>query len=97
MTQAILRLRKLLSSVVPIKRCNLHIILSLKNLQIILSDLSNTGITDKSSGLFGSIERRYFVKLINDHSFRINGLTPTRNFVLKLKPRYILWKILIMN
>ncbi|BAY94255.1 MULTISPECIES: hypothetical protein [unclassified Tolypothrix] len=73
MTQAILRLRKLLSSVVPIKRCNLHIILSLKNLQIILSDLSNTGITDKSSGLFGSIERRYFVKLINDHSFRING------------------------
>ncbi|BAY32137.1 hypothetical protein NIES2107_40230 [Nostoc carneum NIES-2107] len=73
MTQTILKVRKLLSYVVPVKYCNLYLILSLENLQAILSDLSNTGIVDRSPGLFGSIERRYFVKLINNTSFRING------------------------
>lgn len=73
MTQAILKLRNLFSYVVPFKRCHLYITLSLENLQIILLDLSNTGIIDRTPGLFGSIERRYFVKAINNNSFRLNG------------------------
>ncbi len=73
MKKAILKLKKLFSCFFPYQRFNLYVPISSENVQKILLDLSSTGIVEKSSGLFGSIERRYFVQLKNNCYFKIDG------------------------
>ncbi|BAY09136.1 hypothetical protein [Calothrix sp. NIES-2098] len=83
MKKTILKLRKFFSSFVPYKRCHLHLPISSDNFQQILLNLANTGIVDSSPGLFGSIEKRYFVKLRNNGCFDIDGPHAYKRLCLK--------------
>jgi hypothetical protein len=87
MRKIILKFRKLFSYLIPYKCCNLCVPISLENLQKILLDLSMTGIIDKRSNLFNSSESRYFVQLINNSYFLIDGPHGYKRFCLVTQGR----------
>ncbi len=87
MRKIILKIRNLFSCLIPYKCCNLCVPISSQNLQKILLDLSITGIIDKRSNLFKSNESRYFVQLINNNYFLIDGPRGYRRCCLKTQGR----------
>lgn len=88
MKKFILILRTLLLWFVPYRHCNLYVPLALENLKQILIDLSSTEIIEKSIGLFGG-NTLYFVKIINDNCFQIDGPVGYKRFRLLTKGRII--------
>jgi hypothetical protein len=73
MKETIFKLRKLLLSFVPHRRCYLSIPLSVEELQQKLVELSRTGIVEKKSGFIFKSNILYSVKIIDDNSFYIDG------------------------
>ncbi|RUT05209.1 hypothetical protein DSM106972_040300 [Dulcicalothrix desertica PCC 7102] len=73
MKKIISKSKKLFSWLVPYKISNLYIPLSLEKLQQILIDISETGIVEKIPVLFGAIDVKYHVRLINEDFFKVEG------------------------
>lgn len=73
MNKTIVKLRKLLLRFVPYRHCNLYVPLSLEELQQRLTKLSINGIVEKNSGFLFGGNILYYVTIINDNSFQLDG------------------------